>query len=86
MLIMDRSDVNPRMITKIKDDIINIYQKYFEINKNDMEVKLDNGENTIVLSTSISVLKVKRHIEQSVDFISSVNNEKILNNCKKTSK
>ncbi|MEI6286929.1 MAG: cell division topological specificity factor MinE [Bacillota bacterium] len=63
MLVIDRSNVSPELMNDIKDDIIKVYQKYFELNDEDMEVKFDNNQNTVILTTSISVLRVKRSID-----------------------
>lgn len=63
MLVIDRTNVSPELMNCIKDDIIKVYQKYFEINNEDMEVKFDNNQNTVILTTSISVLRVKRDID-----------------------
>ncbi|MFA6075057.1 MAG: cell division topological specificity factor MinE [Negativicutes bacterium] len=63
MLVIDRSNVSPELMNDIKDDIIKVYQKYFELNDEDMEVKFDNNQNTVILTTSISVLRVKRNID-----------------------
>ena len=62
MLVIDRANVSPEIMEAIKDDIIGVYQKYFEINDQDMEVRFDNNQNTVVLTTSISVLRVRREI------------------------
>ena len=63
MLVIDRSNVSPELMNDIKDDIMKVYRKYFELNDEDMEVNFDNNQNTVILTTSISVLRVKRVAE-----------------------
>ena len=46
VLIQDRASVSPEVMEKLRDDIIQVISKYMVINKSDMEISLENVEDS----------------------------------------
>ena len=49
VLIQDRASVSPEVMEKLRDDIIQVISKYMVINKSDMEISLENVEDSVAL-------------------------------------
>ena len=47
VLIQDRASVSPEVMEKLRDDIIQVISKYMVINKSDMEISLENVEDSV---------------------------------------
>ncbi len=55
VLIHDRASVSPEVMEQLKSDIITVISKYMEINRNEMEITLENDTNSVALVANIPV-------------------------------
>ena len=60
-LIQDRASVSPEVMEKLRDDIIQVISKYMVINKSDMEISLENVEDSVALVANIPVQNMRHH-------------------------
>jgi cell division topological specificity factor len=56
----DRSDISPRLLEKLRDEIIAVLTKYMEIDKSKIEMDLDRNNQKVVFVANVPVLQVKR--------------------------
>ena len=61
VLIQDRASVSPEVMEKLRDDIIQVISKYIVINKSDMEISLENVEDSVALVANIPVQNMRHH-------------------------
>ena len=61
VLIQDRASVSPEVMEKLRDDIIQVISKYMVINKSDMEISLENVEDSVALVANIPVHNMRHH-------------------------
>lgn len=61
VLIQDRASVSPEVMEKLRDDIIQVISKYMVINKIDMEISLENVEDSVALVANIPVQNMRHH-------------------------
>ena len=61
VLIQDRAGVSPEVMEKLRDDIIQVISKYMVINKSDMEISLENVEDSVALVANIPVQNMRHH-------------------------
>ena len=61
VLIQDRANVSPEIMERIRDEIIQVISKYMVIDKADMEISLENVDDTVALVANIPVQNVKHH-------------------------
>ena len=61
VLIQDRASVSPEMINQLRDDIIQVISKYMVINQSDMEITLENVDDSVALVANIPVQNMKHH-------------------------
>ncbi len=61
VLIQDRASVSPDVMEKLRDDIIQVISKYMVINKSDMEISLENVEDSVALVANIPVQNMRHH-------------------------
>lgn len=59
VLIQDRASVSPEVMEKLRDDIIQVISKYMVINKSDMEISLENVEDSVALVANIPVQNMR---------------------------
>lgn len=59
VLIQDRANLAPDVMENLRDDIIRVISNYMEINKNDMELSLENEANSVALVANIPVSRMK---------------------------
>lgn len=59
VIVHDRASVSPEIMKQLRDDIIQVISKYMVINKQDMEIELENDENSVALVANIPVHKMK---------------------------
>ena len=55
VLIHDRASVSPEIMEQLKGDIISVLSKYMDINRNEMEITLENDSNSVALVANIPV-------------------------------
>ena len=61
VLIQDRASASPEVMEKLRDDIIQVISKYMVINKSDMEISLENVEDSVALVANIPVQNMRHH-------------------------
>ncbi|MDD6163318.1 MAG: cell division topological specificity factor MinE [Anaerovibrio slackiae] len=61
VLIQDRASVSPEVMEKLRDDIIKVISKYMVINQSDMEISLENVEDSVALVANIPVQNMRHH-------------------------
>ncbi|MBQ1941075.1 MAG: cell division topological specificity factor MinE [Anaerovibrio sp.] len=61
VLIQDRASVSPEMMNQLRDDIIQVISKYMVINQSDMEITLENVDDSVALVANIPVQNMKHH-------------------------
>ena len=61
VLIQDRASVSPEVMEKLRDDIIKVISKYMVINQSDMEISLENVEDSVALVANIPVHNMRLH-------------------------
>ena len=59
VLIHDHANITPEVMEHLREDIIQVISKYMIIDKNDMQVALENDENSVALVANIPVRKMK---------------------------
>lgn len=62
VLIHDRANISPEVMQALKNDIIEVISHYMDINKNEMEISLENDSNSVALLANIPVNRIKNHI------------------------
>ena len=61
VLIQDRASVSPEMMNQLRDDIIQVISKYMVINQSDMEITLENVDDSVALVANIPVQNMKHN-------------------------
>ena len=61
VLIQDRASVSPEVMGMIRDDIIQVLSKYMIIDKTDMEISLENVDDSVALVANIPVQNLRHH-------------------------
>ncbi len=59
-LIYDKLEVNDTTLTDLQEDIVAVISKYFEIDKDSLELKVKRNDDTSALVFNTPILKVKR--------------------------
>ena len=60
VLIHDRANISP----EVKNDIIEVISHYMDINKNEMEISLENDDNSVALLANIPVNRIKNQAKR----------------------
>ncbi len=60
VLVHDRANVSPDLLTALKNDLIKVISNYMEIDEKALEVSLDSSDNQVALIANIPVKKMKR--------------------------
>jgi cell division topological specificity factor len=55
ILVHDRVDIGPGKMDQMRQDIIEVIKKYFEINESQIELKLENEEGSTALLATIPI-------------------------------
>ncbi|MCG8636527.1 MAG: cell division topological specificity factor MinE [Desulfobacterales bacterium] len=59
-LIYDKLEVNDTTLTDLQTDIVNVISKYFEIDKDSLELKVQRDDDVSALVFNTPILHVKR--------------------------
>ncbi|MBO6303508.1 MAG: cell division topological specificity factor MinE [Selenomonadaceae bacterium] len=61
VLVHDRASVQPEIMDKIREEIIGVISKYMDIERQNMEITLANGDkdNSVALVANIPVSRMK---------------------------
>ena len=60
VLIHDRTDISPAIIEQLKDEIINVISKHVDIDRDGVEIKLQQAEHENRLIADIPLIKNPR--------------------------
>ena len=60
VLVHDRANVSPELLTSLKNDLIKVISNYLDIDEKSLEVTLDSNDNQVALVANIPVKRVKR--------------------------
>jgi cell division topological specificity factor len=55
ILVHDRVDIGPGRMDQMRQDIIEVLKKYFDINENQIELKLENEEGSTALLATVPI-------------------------------
>ncbi len=55
----DRSKLAPGTLEKMKDELVDVISKYVEIDKEALDLNLEDETNTIALVANIPILRTK---------------------------
>lgn len=64
VLIHDRANISPKVMQALKNDIIEVISHYMDINKNEMEISLENDDNSVALLANIPVNRIKNQAKR----------------------
>jgi cell division topological specificity factor len=64
VLIHDRANISPEVMQALKNDIIEVISHYMDINKNEMEISLENDDNSVALLANIPVNRIKNQVKR----------------------
>lgn len=59
VLLNDRANISPEIMEKIKNDIIQVISHYMEIDKDAMDISLENDAHSVALVANIPVNNMK---------------------------
>lgn len=60
VLIHDRADISPMMLENLRSDLIDVINKYMEIDVQNIEMDLDRDNGSVALVANIPVVSIKR--------------------------
>ncbi|WP_003544872.1 cell division topological specificity factor MinE [Desulfotomaculum nigrificans] len=63
VLVHDRANVSPELLTSLKNDLIKVISNYMEIDEKALEVSLDSSEDQVALVANIPVKRMKRSVK-----------------------
>jgi cell division topological specificity factor len=58
----DRAGINPELIEKMRQEILEVVSRYLEIDKEEMELSIERNERTTSLTANLPIKKVRRNI------------------------
>ena len=64
VLIHDRANISPEVMQALKNDIIEVISHYMDINKNEMEISLENDDNSVALLANIPGNRIKNQAKR----------------------
>lgn len=59
VLIHDRANISPEIMQAIKNDIIEVISHYVDIDKQEMEISLENDSESVALLANIPITRIK---------------------------
>ncbi|MCL5289643.1 MAG: cell division topological specificity factor MinE [Bacillota bacterium] len=60
VLVHDRANVSPELLSSLKNDLIKVISNYMEIDEKALEVSLDSNDQQVALVANIPVKRMKR--------------------------
>jgi len=60
VLVHDRANVSPDLLSSLKNDLIKVISNYMEIDEQALEVSLDSNDQQVALVANIPVKRMKR--------------------------
>ena len=55
VLMHDRASINPQLLDKLKEELLQVIEKYVEIDTSGMEISLDSDKRTVALVANIPI-------------------------------
>ncbi|MCA9739974.1 MAG: cell division topological specificity factor MinE [Deferribacteres bacterium] len=55
VLMHDRASINPQLLDKLKEELLQVIEKYVEIDTSGMEISLDGDKRTVALVANIPI-------------------------------
>jgi cell division topological specificity factor len=59
----DRAGINPEMISKMREEIIEVVSRYLEIDIEEMDLSIESSDRITSLTANLPIKKVKRSEE-----------------------
>lgn len=59
VLMHDRTQLSPAMMEQMRDELVEVINRYVEIDKDALELNLESESNTIALVANIPVLRAR---------------------------
>lgn len=59
VLMHDRSKLSPDTLTRMRDELVDVISRYVEIDREALDLNLEDGSNTIALVANIPILRSK---------------------------
>lgn len=59
VLMHDRASINPMILEKIKGELLQVIEKYIEIDSEGCEISLDDDERSVALIANIPIKSVR---------------------------
>ncbi len=60
VLVHDRASVSPQIMQSIRNEIVQVISRYMDIDAERMEVEIANTPESVALTASIPVIRVRR--------------------------
>jgi cell division topological specificity factor len=60
VLAHDRATISPEILRKMSDEIIEVISKYFEVERDEIEINLNREDENMALVTNIPVKQMHR--------------------------
>ena len=60
ILAHDRASINPAMLNMMREEILAVVARYVEVNKEEMEIALENSDRMTALIANLPIVKFKR--------------------------
>ena len=60
ILAHDRANINPAMLHLMREEILAVVARYVEVNRDEMEIELENSERMTALIANLPIVKFKR--------------------------
>jgi cell division topological specificity factor len=67
VLMHDRADISPGMMDNMRRDIIEVIKRYVEIDESQINLKLENEEESVALVANIPIMTVPRRRSRNAD-------------------
>ncbi|MBM3212590.1 cell division topological specificity factor MinE [Candidatus Poribacteria bacterium] len=64
ILVIDRTGVSPEILDALRDDMFAIINKYFDIQLDEVEMKLEKDDESVALIANIPIVRSKREFER----------------------
>ena len=67
VLIHDRNDISPEILTALRADLINTIKKYLDIDEKGIELDLNREDRSVALLASIPLKNMQRPVRKKTE-------------------